>query len=117
MDTDQHQFDYPISIITRPKRRDDLRVHKLESRSNISVPTLKEICVEVMSHNVFVLLIEQDSQSILICAPYERSQNFSFNMVYVQEKLHPHPIPPTASGILEVGNLTQQIYWNPMSCL
>uniref|UniRef100_A0A7I4K4T4 Uncharacterized protein n=1 Tax=Brugia malayi TaxID=6279 RepID=A0A7I4K4T4_BRUMA len=79
MDTDQHQFDYPISIITRPKRRDDLRVHKLESRSNISVPTLKEICVE--------------------------------------EKLHPHPIPPTASGILEVGNLTQQIYWNPMSCL
>ncbi|KAK6110090.1 hypothetical protein QQG55_38530 [Brugia pahangi] len=79
MDTDQHQFDYPISIITRPKRRDDLRVHKLESRSNISMPTLKEICVE--------------------------------------EKLHPHPIPPTESGILEVGNLTQQIYWNPMSCL
>uniref|UniRef100_A0AAF5PGG4 Phlebovirus glycoprotein G2 fusion domain-containing protein n=1 Tax=Wuchereria bancrofti TaxID=6293 RepID=A0AAF5PGG4_WUCBA len=77
--TDQQQFDYPISIITRPKRRDDLRVHKLESRGNISVPTLKEICVE--------------------------------------GKLHPHPIPPTTSGILEVRNLTQQIYRNPMSCL
>uniref|UniRef100_A0A0R3S4H2 DUF4793 domain-containing protein n=1 Tax=Elaeophora elaphi TaxID=1147741 RepID=A0A0R3S4H2_9BILA len=79
VDTDQ-QFDYPISIITRPRRREDLRIHKLESLSDISaVPTLKEICME--------------------------------------EKLHPHPIPPTVSGILEVRSLTEQLYRNPMNCL
>ncbi|VDM93806.1 unnamed protein product, partial [Onchocerca ochengi] len=68
-DTDQ-PFDYPISIITRPRRREDLHIHKLKSLSDISVPTLKDICVE--------------------------------------ERLHPHPIPPTASGILEVRSLTEQ---------
>ncbi|VDO52129.1 unnamed protein product [Onchocerca flexuosa] len=78
MDIDQ-PFDHPVSIITRPRRREDLRIHKLKSLSDISVPTLKEICVE--------------------------------------ERLHPHPIPPTASGILEVRSLTEQMYRNPMSCL
>ncbi|KAL3981860.1 putative integral membrane protein [Acanthocheilonema viteae] len=78
MDTDQH-FDYPISIITRPRRREDLRIHKLESLSDISVPPLKEICME--------------------------------------KKLHPHPIPPTISGILEVRSFTEQMYRNPMNCL
>ncbi|MCP9266408.1 hypothetical protein DINM_021956 [Dirofilaria immitis] len=71
-DIDQ-QFDYPISIITRPKRREDLRIHKLKSLSDISVPTLKEICME--------------------------------------EKLHPHPIPPTVSGILEEPYKTISMEW------
>ncbi|VBB28636.1 unnamed protein product [Acanthocheilonema viteae] len=84
MDTDQH-FDYPISIITRPRRREDLRIHKLESLSDISVPPLKEICMEVMLHH--------------------------------KKKLHPHPIPPTISGILEVRSFTEQMYRNPMNCL
>ncbi|EFO18240.1 hypothetical protein LOAG_10255 [Loa loa] len=79
MDSDRKQLDYPIGIITRPRRREDLSIHKLEARSDISLPTLKEICAE--------------------------------------EKPHPHPIPPTASGILEVRSLTEQMYRNPMNCL
>ncbi|CAG9535856.1 unnamed protein product [Cercopithifilaria johnstoni] len=77
MDTNQ-QFDYPISIITRPRRR-DLRIHKLETLSDMSISTLKEICME--------------------------------------EKLHPHPIPPTVSGVLEVRSFTEQMHQNPMNCL
>uniref|UniRef100_A0A915PIV7 Uncharacterized protein n=1 Tax=Setaria digitata TaxID=48799 RepID=A0A915PIV7_9BILA len=75
----QQQLDYPISIVTRPRRREDPRIHKLRSLSDISVPTLKEI--------------------------------------YMEEKLHPHPIPPTISGILEVKTVTEQMNGNPMSCL
>ncbi|VDK76653.1 unnamed protein product [Litomosoides sigmodontis] len=74
----QQQFDYPISIITRPRKK-DLRIHKLQSSSDILVPSLKEICIE--------------------------------------EKLHPHPIPPTISGILEVKSLAEEMYRNPMNCL
>lgn len=33
-------------------RREDLRIHKLESLRDISVPTMKEICMEVMFYKV-----------------------------------------------------------------
>lgn len=58
-----------------------------------------------------------NSHLLLFLYLKKRSQNYLVGIVHVQEKLHPHPIPPTASGILEVRSLTEQMYRNPMNCL
>ncbi|VDN01541.1 unnamed protein product [Thelazia callipaeda] len=74
----QETFDYPMSIVTRPRRK-DLITQKLELLNDLPLPVMKEI--------------------------------------WKEDTPHPHPMPPTVSGILEVRNFTEQPHTNPMNCL